>query len=403
MMRPAVTTPGRQLALIAAVQVLAMSCWFSASAVVPSLRSEWGISTAQGTWLTVAVQVGFVVGAVLSAALNLADRVPAPYLVAGSALLASAATATIALAVGGLAAAVPLRFVTGVALAGVYPTGMKLMASWFERGRGLAIGVLVGALTLGSALPQLVNGLGGLPWRGVLLVSALLCLAATGLAARFVVLGPLASPAPPLNPRYVVQLFREPGPRLANLGYFGHMWELYAMWTWLPAYLAASFALHGTWSGSRTAVGVVAFAVIGLAGLVGCLGGGWLGDRAGRARVAAGAMAVSATCCLLAAAVFGLHPVVLLPVLVLWGVSVIADSGLFSTCMTQVADSRYVGTALTVQTAIGFLLTVVTINAVPYVVDGVGWRGAVALLALGPAAGAVAMMRLHRRLAPVAA
>ena len=184
MARVAVSTPARQLGLIAAVQVLTMSCWFSASAVVPSLRLDWGVSTAQGTWLTVAVQIGFVAGAVLSAALNLADRVPAPYLVAGSALLAATATAVIALVVSTLAVAVALRFVTGVALAGVYPTGMKLMASWFERGRGLAIGVLVGALTLGSALPQLVNGLGGLPWRGVLLVSAGLCLAGALLAAR---------------------------------------------------------------------------------------------------------------------------------------------------------------------------------------------------------------------------
>ncbi len=396
------TTAGRQLALIAAVQVLAMSSWFSASAVVPSLRTEWGIGTGGGTLLTVAVQLGFVTGALLSASFNLADLWPAQRLVAGSALVAALATATIALGVDSLAPAVPLRFVTGVALAGVYPTGIKLMASWFDRGRGLAIGVLVGALTLGSALPQLLNGLadafGNAPWRAVLLVSSGLCLAAAALAACFVRLGPLAAPAPPFDPRYAVRLFRERGPLLANLGYFGHMWELYAMWTWLPAYVAASFALSDTWDASRTAVGLVAFAVIGVAGVAGALTGGWLGDRLGRARVAGAAMAVSATCCLLAAAAYGAAPWLLLPVLALWGFSIIADSGLFSTVMTQVADRRYVGTALTLQTAIGFLLTVVTINAVPYVVDRVGWRGAVALLAVGPLAGAVAMLRLDRLL-----
>lgn len=401
------TTARRQLALIALVQVLAMSSWFSASAVVPALRSDWGISTGEGTLLTVAVQLGFVTGAVLSAVLSLADRWSPTHLTAASALVAGLATASIALLVDSVGAAVPLRFLTGVALAGVYPTGIKLMASWFDRGRGLAIGVLVGALTLGSALPQLLNGLAGalgdLPWRSVLLTSSLLCLLAAVVAARLVRLGPLAAPAPPFDPRYVLRLFRDRGPLLANLGYFGHMWELYAMWTWLPAYLAASFAVSGTWGGSRTAVGLVAFAVIGLAGLLGAVGGGWLGDRVGRARVAGGAMAVSATCCLLAAAAYGAPAWLLLPVLAVWGFSVIADSGLFSTLMTQVADRRYVGTALTMQTAVGFLLTVVTINAVPYVVDAVGWRGAVALLAVGPVAGAVAMARLDRLLGREAA
>ncbi len=396
------TTPGRQLALIATVQVMAMSSWFSASAVVPQLRLDWGISTTQGTLLTVAVQLGFVVGALLSATFSLADRWPAQRLAAGSALVAALATGSIALWVDSLGQALPLRFVTGVALAGVYPTGIKLMASWFDRGRGLAIGVLVGALTLGSALPQLLNGLsdllGDLPWRSVLLASAGLCLGASAIAGSLVRLGPLAAPAPPFDPRYVVRLFRDRGPRLANLGYFGHMWELYAMWTWLPAYLAASFALSGTWVGSRTAIGLVAFAVIGVAGAIGTLAGGYLGDRLGRSRVAGGAMVVSASCCLLAAAAYGAPPVVLLPVLALWGMSIIADSGLFSTVMTQVADQRYVGTALTMQTAIGFLLTIVTIRAVPYVVDLVGWRGAVSLLALGPIVGAVAMLRLQRLL-----
>ena len=396
------TTARRQLALIAIVQVLAMSSWFSASAVVPSLRADWGISTGQGTLLTIAVQLGFVTGAVLSAVLSLADRWPAHRLAAASALVAALSTATIALAVDSLGPALPLRFVTGVALAGVYPTGIKLMASWFERGRGFAIGVLVAALTLGSALPQLLTGLadalGDLPWRSVLLTSSVLCLLASGIAARFVRLGPLAAPAPPFDPRYLLRLFRDRGPLLANLGYFGHMWELYAMWTWLPAYLTASFAASGTWGGSRTSVGLVAFAVIGVAGVGGALAGGWLGDRLGRARVAGGAMAISASCCLLAAAAYGASPYLLLPILLLWGASIIADSGLFSTLMTQVADRRYVGTALTMQTAVGFLLTVVTINAVPYVVDWIGWRGAVALLAVGPVAGAVAMARLQRLL-----
>ena len=384
----------RQLVLIAVVLVLVLGCWFAASAVVPALREEWGIGRSRATWLTAAVQLGFVVGAVTSAVLNLADRLRVHVLVGISALGAAATTAAVALLVDTIGLAVALRFLTGIALAGVYPPMLKVMASWFDRGRGFALGVLVGALTLGSAVPQLLNSIATLPWRGVLLVSAALAAAGGAVALAAVRSGPLAGATPPLDPGYALRVFRERGPLLANLGYFGHMWELYAMWTWIPAYLTASFARDGTWEGSRTAVGLVAFATIGLAGVVGCLVGGRLGDRLGRARVAGWAMRVSATCCLLAALVFGLPPVVVVPVLLVWGASVIADSGLFSTCVTQVVDRRYVGTALTVQTAVGFLLTVVTINAVPYVVDAVGWRGAVALLALGPVAGAVAMARL---------
>ena len=384
----------RQLLLIAAVQVLVMATWFSASAAVPALRAEWGISAAQATWLTASVQLGFVTGAVLSAVLNLADVVPAHRLVAACALFAAATTATIALLVDGMAAAVPLRFLTGMALAGVYPPGLKLMASWFSRGRGFALGVLVGALTLGSAVPQLVNSFSSLPWRAALLVASGLAVGGALLALVAVRPGPLAAPAPPLAPRYVLVLFRERRPRLANLGYYGHMWELYAVWTWAPAYLAASFAVHGT-APSRTAVGLSVFLAFGVAGVAGCLLGGWLGDRTGRARAAAWAMAASSACCVLAALVFGRTPWLVLPVLVVWGAAVIADSGLFSTCLSEVVDPRYVGTALTTQTAIGFLLTVLTINAVPLLVDLAGWRLAVVVLGIGPALGALAMRRLH--------
>jgi MFS family permease len=392
------STAGRQLALIALVQVLVLACWFSASAVVPALRRDWDISSFQATLLTVAVQLGFVTGAVSSAAVNLADRFPAHKVVAASALVAAAATGLIALVVDGMPWAVTLRFVTGVALAGVYTVGKKLMRGWFDRGRGFALGVLIGALTLGSAMPQLVSSFASLPWRGVLVTAAVSALVGAVAALGFVRAGPLARPAPPLAPRFVLSLFRDRGPLLANLGYFGHMWELYAMWTWVPAYVAASLTASSGDVPGRTVVGLTAFVVIGVAGVVGCLGAGRLGDRLGRARVAGWAMRVSATCCVLAALVFGLSPWVVAPVLLVWGVSVIADSGLFSSCVADVVDPRYVGTALTTQTAIGFLLTVVTINAVPWVVDLVGWRAAVLLLAIGPAAGAVAMARLDRML-----
>ncbi len=389
------TQAWRQLVFIAALQVLGMATWFSASAVVPSLQAEWDISAGQATWLTASVQLGFVAGALTSAALNLPDRVPAYRLAAASAVAAALATVGVALLADDLATAVPLRFATGFALAGVYPPGLKLMASWFDRGRGLALGALIGALALGSALPHLIS-VSALPWRGVLLASAGSALLAALIAGTAIRLGPYAAPAPPFQPRYAITLFRERGPRLANLGYFGHMWELYAMWTWLPAYLAASYASRP----GGIPVGAASFVVIGVAGAIGCLLAGWLGDRAGRARLAAMAMITSASCCVLAALVFGGPPLAVYAVLIVWGASVIADSGLFSTCMSQVVDPRYIGTALTTQTAIGFLLTVVTIQVTPLLAEGAGWPVAVAVLGIGPAVGSIAMLRLQRLLSP---
>ncbi len=364
-----------------------MSLWFSASAVVPALVEDWSITGGSGSWLTGAVQLGFVAGALLSASLNLADRVSPRVLIGTCALGGAATNGAVALLAEGLSTAVPLRFLTGVFLAGIYPTGMKLAASWFRRGRGLAIGVVVGALTLGSGTPHLINGVGDLPWQGVLVASSALALAG-GAFALAIRPGPHARPSPPLDVGYAVRSFRERPLRLANLGYFGHMWEIYAVWTWLPVYLAATLD-------SARGAALLAFVAIGLAGASGCLVAGLLADRVGRTSTTIAAMAVSGVCCLAAPAVFGAHPAVVVALALIWSFAVVADSAQFSAAVTELADPRYVGTALTVQTAIGFLLTVGSIRLVGAIGESSGWRWAFPVLAVGPALGALAMYRLR--------
>lgn len=385
----------QQLVWIAVVQVLALSCWFSASAVAPALRDAWALSAAQASWLTAAVQLGFALGALATAFLNAADMMPAHLLVGCSALLAGAVTAAVALASGGFESTVMLRFLTGVALAGVYPPGLKLMASWFNAGRGRALGVLIAALTLGSSLPQLINAFQLLPWRLVLLITAGLSAGASLIAVTQIRVGPFASNAPGLRPRYAVEVFRNRRARLALIGYVGHMWELYPMWTWTPLYIGASLEVAGHGSMSRLAVGLTAFVSIGLAGMGGSLWGGLLGDRYGPARVASWAMRLSAASCGAAALVWGTRPTLFLPVLAIWGATVIADSGLFSSCLVDAVDSRFLGTALAIQTFVGYLVTAGTIHLFALIVATCGWRPAVLLLAVGPLCGAVAMQHLQ--------
>lgn len=374
-----------------------MSLWFSASAVVPELTEAWALDSGSAAWLTMSVQLGFVAGALLSGLTTLADVVNPRTLVAYSALLGAAATAGIAAFVSGAPTAIGLRFVTGMALAGVYPPGMKIMAGWFREGRGRAIGILVGALTVGSAAPHLLRVAGGIgDWRLVLYLSAGLSVAGALIAILGLRSGPYEAPAAPFDPHAIGRMLRDRPTMLANAGYVGHMWELYAVWTWIPLYLAASFARDGIPYTTPRLAGLLAFATLAIGGL-GAWVAGLAADRAGRTSVTSLSMAISGACCLTAGLVFGAPLWLVAPFCLLWGFAIVADSAQFSTCVTELAEPSYVGTALTLQTAVGFLLTTVTIRLLPVWQARWGWAWAFAPLALGPALGTAAMLRLRRR------
>ena len=393
------TTKHRHLWLLAIAQTLAMAPWFSASAVLPQLTDEWSLSTGAGSWLTISVQLGFVVGAVVSAMFNLPDRFTASRVFAWSALAAAAGTAAIPLLETGPMGAMALRFVTGASLAGVYPPGMKLVATWTKEDRGLGIGLLVGALTLGSALPHLLNAVpvgpfaGMPPWRPTLLIAA----ASAGLASLlgFSALrsGPHLSATAPFDWRFIGKAFSHRPTRLANGGYLGHMWELYAMWTWVPLYLLRSFEEAEPGGGAGLAR-LAGFGVVAV-GAVGAVVAGVVADRLGRTRVTIASLAISGVCAATAGFFYD-NPGFLTVLCLVWGFAVVADSAQFSAAVSELTDSRYVGTALTLQTAAGFLLTLVTIRLVPAIGELFGWKHVFLLLVPGPVLGIVSMLRLRR-------
>ncbi|HVF66258.1 MAG TPA: MFS transporter [Pyrinomonadaceae bacterium] len=382
----------RALALLGAAELLCMSLWFSASAVVTALRAEWGLSESASGWLTLAVQLGFVAGTLMSALLNLPDVISSRKLFALSAFAGAVVNAAFGLFASDFATGVTLRFLVGVCLAGVYPPGMKIMATWFRRGRGTALGVLVGALTLGKASPYLVNAVGSSEWRAnVLFVSALAVLGGL-VVLLFVGDGPHATAPAKFDVRQAARVFQNRGVRLANFGYFGHMWELYAMWTWAPVMIRASLAAGGR---EPSLADAASFVVIG-SGALGCVAAGLLADRLGRTVITSAAMTLSGACCVVVGFLFGAHPALLLAVAAVWGASVVADSAQFSACVTELGDPKYMGTALTVQTCCGFLLTTASIQLIPFLEARVGWRYAFAVLAIGPAFGVASMLRLRR-------
>jgi MFS family permease len=380
----------RALALLAVTLVLSMSPWFSASAVLPQLREAWRLSTGAAAWLTIAVQIGFVCGALVSSLLNLADIVSPRYVILGGAI--GAATANLFLEVaGGAAVGIPLRFATGFFLAGVYPPAFKLMSTWFREGRGLALGVLAAAIVVGNGVPHLVNGLGGLDWRVVIYTTSALTLAGGLITALAVKQGPFPFPKATFDPRQAGRSFANRGVRLATIGYIGHMWELFAMYAWFSVFFADALVARGVSVGSAAA-----YATFGVfvAGGLGCWAGGILADRWGRTRTTALMMTISGSCAVLIGLLFGGPIWLVLVIALVWGLTVVADSAQFSTMVTELADQAYVGTALTLQLAAGFTITVATIWLIPFLEGALGWRWAFAFLAPGPILGVLAMLRL---------
>jgi MFS family permease len=383
------------LALIALAELLGMSVWFAANAVAPQLAARWTLSSSETGWLSTVVQLGFVLGTAAAALLNLADTLASRWYFTGSAIAAAMTNGALIMAPGYRWALV-CRLLTGVCLAGVYPPAMKMAATWFRERRGLAIGIVVGALTIGKAVPYLVHafpGAGVGPVVGCASGAALLAALMIGIGYRD---GPAPFPKRPFTLSLVGTVLRDRQYRQVLGGYSGHMLELYACWVWIPAFLSASAAAQGQdVAASAGWVNTMSFLVLA-AGAVGCVLGGELADRTGPVRLVVVAMFVSGACALLTPLVFGGSSILIVALLLIWSVYVIADSAQFSALVTRVVPPHATGTALTLQTSIGFLLTAIAIPTTLMVVSRFGWSAGFSLLAVGPALGIVAMWKLKR-------
>lgn len=379
------------LVLLTVALVLGISTWFSATAVVPQLTEAWALSATGKAWLTISVILGFVVGALFSSVFNVADRVrPQVVMLVGA---AGAGIANLGLVwAGGVELGVALRFATGFFIAGVYPPSFKLISTWYRSGRGMALGVLAAGIILGNAAPHLANALGGIDWQSVIYATSIMSVMG-GVVAFSVKDGPFAFPRSVFDPRQVGLVFANRGVRLASIGYFGHMWELFAMAAWFLIFFGDHLVAGGEEALPQAAF--ITFVVIAM-GAVGSWVGGFIADRWGRTNFTALMLAISGFCSLGIGLLFDGPTWLIVVIGLIWGFTVVADSAQFSAMVTEVGDQSYVGTALTMQIAIGFTISAATIWIIPLVEEVTTWRWAFAVLALGPLVGIAAMLRLKR-------
>lgn len=382
------------IGILVLAEIMGMSLWFASAAVLPEMAAEGAISSSRQAMLSSGVQAGFVLGALAVAASAIADRLDPRWVFAGSAIAAALANICLIWAPLGGNIAIALRVLCGALLAGVYPVGMKIAVGWGTRDRGLLIGLLVGALTLGSALPHLTSLLGGTDWR--LTIAATSAMAASGgviiLGCR---LGPHHARAPKFTTRAIGVAWRSPKIRYTYLGYLGHMWELYAMWAWIAVAATASYATVMSGDGAAQLAKLTAFLAIGLGGLA-CVFAGAIADRIGKAQVTIGAMAVSGAAAIGTAVSFGGPVWITFALIIIWGISIIPDSAQFSALVADGAPPDLAGSLLTLQTALGFALTTATVQATPLLAKSAGWPVVLALLGLGPMFGIAAMLRVLR-------
>jgi MFS family permease len=390
------TTPKGQLAWLSLAMFLGMTLWFSATAANGPIVAEFQLTPGETAWLTMAVQGGFVIGTLVSAVLNLPDVLNARRLFNVGCLTGALANAALAVAQGPRTL-IALRVATGAALAWVYPPGMKVAAGWFNERRGMALGAVIGALTIGSAFPHLLAAASAaVPWRVLMLIASFLAILGGGLIVTVVGDGPFVARSARFDPAAVARVFADRHTRLATLAYLGHMWELYAVWTWIAAYAAAAVGSDGPDAVGASVLGsAVAFVMIA-SGAIGSAVAGLFADRTGKARIAAWAMMVSGTCCAAAGFIYRAPIAVLVLFAILWGVAVIADSGQLSALVAQYSPRDHVGTALTVQTCAGFLLTMISIRLLPIIAAAIGWQWVFLCLAPGPFLGVLALKGLPR-------